>query len=390
MSGIPVDPMNQTSLSPFTEQALPQWRRAVLKVGSSLLAADGGGLTPRFALGLAQFVSANVLAGREVVIVSSGAVAAGRAIVPKAAEAGAAMAARQALAALGQAQLIALWQRFFERPVAQVLLTHDDLRNRRRYLNARATLNELLALGALPVINENDTVSVDELKLGDNDNLAAIVAALVDADALFIATDIDGLYTADPRSHPDAQPINEVTALTPEIMAMAGGSGSAVGTGGMHTKLQAAAKAGVAGIDTFLFNGRDSDVVRSLAQGRLHGTRLHAGQSRIAARKYWLKHAPLEPGAILIDAGAARALRDKGASLLPGGVVGAEGEFRRGDMVEVRLFDAQGQQQIARGVSQYSAVDIRRISQHHTREIESILGYNYGDNVVHRDDLVLL
>jgi len=382
--------MSQSSLSPFTEQALPQWRRAVLKVGSSLLAADGGGLTPRFALGLAQFVSANVLAGREVVIVSSGAVAAGRAIVPKAAEAGAAMAARQALAALGQAQLIALWQRFFERPVAQVLLTHDDLRNRRRYLNARATLNALLALGALPVINENDTVSVDELKLGDNDNLAAIVAALVDADALFIATDIDGLYTADPRSHPDAQPINEVTALTPEIMAMAGGSGSAVGTGGMHTKLQAAAKAGAAGIDTFLFNGRDSDVVRSLGQGRLHGTRLHAGQSRIAARKYWLKHAPLEPGAILIDAGAARALRDKGASLLPGGVVGAEGEFRRGDMVEVRLFDAQGQQQIARGVSQYSAVDIRRISQHHTREIESILGYNYGDNVVHRDDLVLL
>ncbi|MBD9534570.1 glutamate 5-kinase [Stenotrophomonas sp. MH1] len=382
--------MIQTSLSPFTEQALPQWRRAVLKVGSSLLAADGGGLTPRFALGLAQFVSANVLAGREVVIVSSGAVAAGRAIVPKAAEAGAAMAARQALAALGQAQLIALWQRFFERPVAQVLLTHDDLRNRRRYLNARAALTELLALGALPVVNENDTVSVDELKLGDNDNLAAIVAALVDADALFIATDIDGLYTADPRGNPDARPINEVLELTPEVLAMAGGSGSAVGTGGMQTKLQAAAKAGAAGIDTFLFNGRDGDVVRGLAQGRLRGTRLHAGQSRIAARKYWLRHAPLEPGAILIDAGAARALREKGASLLPGGVLGAEGEFRRGDMVEVRLFDVQGQQKVARGVSQYSAVDIRRISQHHTREIESILGYNYGDNVVHRDDMVVL
>lgn len=382
--------MTQTSFSPFTEQQLPPWRRAVLKVGSSLLAADGGGLTPRFALGLAQFVSANLLAGRELVIVSSGAVAAGRAIVPKAAEAGAAMAARQALAALGQAQLIALWQRFFERPVAQVLLTHDDLRNRRRYLNARATLNELLALGALPVINENDTVSVDELKLGDNDNLAAIVAALVDADALFIATDIDGLYTADPRGNPDAQPINEVTELTAEVMAMAGGSGSAVGTGGMHTKLQAAAKAGAAGIDTYLFNGRDGDVVRGLAQGRLRGTRLHAGQSRIAARKYWLRHAPLEPGAILVDAGAARALREKGASLLPGGVVGAEGEFRRGDMVEVRLFQADGQQRVARGVSQYSAVDIRRISQHHTREIESILGYNYGDNVVHRDDMVVL
>ena len=382
--------MSSTVQSAFTEQPLPPWRRAVLKVGSSLLAADGGGLTPRFALGLAQFVSANVQAGREVVIVSSGAVAAGRAIVPKGAEAGAAIAARQALAALGQAQLIALWQRFFERPVAQVLLTHDDLRNRRRYLNARATLNELLALGTLPVINENDTVSVDELKLGDNDNLAAIVAALVDADALFIATDIDGLYTADPRGNPHAQPINEVTALTPEVMAMAGGSGSAVGTGGMHTKLQAAAKAGAAGIDTFLFNGRDGSVVRELAQGRLRGTRVHAGRSRIAARKYWLRHAPVEPGAILIDAGAARALRQKGASLLPGGVLGAEGEFRRGDMVEVRQFDGEGGPHIARGISQYSAVDIRRISQHHTREIESILGYNYGDNVVHRDDMVVL
>ena len=190
------DPAAMTA-SPFPEQALPDWRRAVLKVGSSLLAADGGGLSPRYALGLAQFVSANVLAGREMVIVSSGAVAAGRAILPRVEAAGAAMAARQALAALGQAQLIGLWQRFFERPVAQVLLTHDDLRNRRRYLNARATLNELLRLGALPVVNENDTVSVDELKLGDNDNLAATVAALVDADVLFIATDNDRLVPPD-------------------------------------------------------------------------------------------------------------------------------------------------------------------------------------------------
>jgi len=382
--------MNDTAPSPFAEQPLPPWRRAVLKVGSSLLAADGGGLTPRFALGLAQFVSANLVAGREVVIVSSGAVAAGRAIVPKVAEAGATMAARQALAALGQAQLIALWQRFFERPVAQVLLTHDDLRNRRRYLNARATLNELLALGALPVVNENDTVSVDELKLGDNDNLAAIVAALVDADALFIATDIDGLYTADPRRDPQARPIDEVVELNAAVMAMAGGSGSAVGTGGMLTKLQAAAKAGAAGIDTCLFNGRSGEVVRGLAQGRLRGTRLHAGRSRIAARKYWLRHAPVEPGAILVDAGAARALRENGASLLPGGVVDALGEFRRGDMIEVRVDGEGGASCVARGISQYSALDLRRIGRRHTREIEAILGYTYGDNVIHRDDLVLL
>jgi glutamate 5-kinase len=385
-----MSPLTSTTPSAFTEQAMPSWRRAVLKVGSSLLAADGGGLTPRFALGLAQFVSANVQAGREVVIVSSGAVAAGRAIVPKAAEAGAAMAARQALAALGQAQLIALWQRFFERPVAQVLLTHDDLRNRRRYLNARATLLELLRLGALPVVNENDTVSVDELKLGDNDNLAAIVAALVDADALFIATDIDGLYTADPRSNPHARALNEVAELTPEVFAMAGGSGSSVGTGGMRTKLEAASKAGAAGVDTYLFNGRSAEVVRGLAQDRLRGTRIHAAQTRIAARKSWLRHAPVEPGAIVVDDGAARALVEKGASLLPGGVTGAEGDFRRGDMVEVWWRDGSGEQRLARGISQYSALDIRRIARRHSREIESILGYNYGENVVHRDDLVLL
>ena len=385
------DPAAMTA-SPFPEQALPSWRRAVLKVGSSLLAADGGGLSPRHALGLAQFVSANVLAGREVVIVSSGAVAAGRAILPRVEAAGAAMAARQALAALGQAQLIGLWQRFFERPVAQVLLTHDDLRNRRRYLNARATLNELLRLGALPVVNENDTVSVDELKLGDNDNLAATVAALVDADVLFIATDIDGLYSADPRRDPSAQPIPQVHELTAEVLAMAGGSGSSAGTGGMRTKLEAASKAARLGIETILFNGRNGDVVRALAQGRLHGTRLHAAQSREAARKYWLRHAPVEPGVIWIDDGAVQAMRGKGASLLPGGITGAEGEFRRGDMVEIRSRhgDAGSEVSVARGVTQYAASDIRRIAGRHSRDIEGALGYNYGGSVVHRDDLVLV
>lgn len=385
------DPAAMTA-SPFPEQALPDWRRAVLKVGSSLLAADGGGLSPRYALGLAQFVSANVLAGREMVIVSSGAVAAGRAILPRVEAAGAAMAARQALAALGQAQLIGLWQRFFERPVAQVLLTHDDLRNRRRYLNARATLNELLRLGALPVVNENDTVSVDELKLGDNDNLAATVAALVDADVLFIATDIDGLYSADPRRDASAQPIAHVHELTAEVLAMAGGSGSSAGTGGMRTKLEAASKAARLGIETILFNGRNGDVVGALAQGRLQGTRLHAAQSREAARKYWLRHAPVEPGVIWVDDGAVQAMRAKGASLLPGGITGAHGEFRRGDMVEIRsrVGDAGSEVSVARGITQYAASDIRRIAGRHSRDIEAALGYNYGGNVVHRDDLVLV
>ncbi|HEY0333206.1 MAG TPA: glutamate 5-kinase [Stenotrophomonas sp.] len=377
--------------APFTEQTLAPWRRAVLKVGSSLLAADGGGLSPRYALGLAQFVSTHLAAGREVVIVSSGAVAAGRAILPRAAEQGAAMAARQALAALGQVQLMALWQRFFERPVAQVLLTHDDLRNRRRYLNARATLQALLALGALPIVNENDTVSVDELKLGDNDNLAAFVAGLIDADVLFIATDIDGLYSADPRQDPQAQPIDEVPELTAAVMSMAGGSGaSGMGTGGMRTKLDAAAKAGAAGIETCLFNGRNGEVVRALGQDRLRGTRIRAGSTRIAARKYWLRHAPVEPGAIWVDAGAMQAMTARGASLLPGGITGVDGEFRRGDMVEIRWRDSEREHCLARGISQYSAVDVRRLAGRHSRDIQTLLGYNYGENVVHRDDLVLL
>ena len=382
--------MTPASPLPFAEQPLPAWRRAVLKVGSSLLAGEGEGLSPRHALNLAQFVSSSIAAGREVVIVSSGAVAAGRGLLHRKPQAGAAMAERQALAALGQAQLIALWQRFFDRPVAQVLLTHDDLRNRRRYLNARATLQELLALGGLPVVNENDTVSVDELKLGDNDNLAAVVAALVDADALFIATDIDGFYTANPRTQAGAQPILDVEALTPEFFAMAGGAGSGVGTGGMHTKLEAAAKAAAAGIETFLFNGTQTSAVSALSRGALLGTRFRPAQNRLAARKYWLRNVPVESGAIVVDAGAANAMGLKGASLLPGGVTTAEGDFRRGDMVELVLRDDAGERRIARGVSQYSAVDIRRIARRHSREIEGILGYTYGENVVHRDDLVLL
>jgi len=382
--------MNPSTPSAFPEQPLPPWRRAVLKVGSRLLAADAGGLMRQFALGLAQFVADSRAIGREVVVVSSGAVAAGRGIVPIAATAPP-LAARRALAALGQAQVIALWQRFFDFPVAQILLTHDDLHSRRRYLNARATLSELLALGTLPVVNENDTVSVDERKIGDNDNLAAIIAALVDADVLFIATDIDGLYSADPRHHPDAQPVADVVRLDAEVFAMAAGSSSAIGTGGMRSKLEAASKAAAAGIDTFLFNGRSADVLRALAQGRLVGTRIRAGQTRLAARKYWLRHVEVEPGAIRVDAGAARALREAGASLLPGGVVAVDGDFRRGDMVEVWSQDAgQGSGAcIARGLSQYSAADVRRICGRHSRQIAAVLGYSHGDTVIHRDDLVV-
>ncbi|MGN6327993.1 MAG: glutamate 5-kinase [Rhodanobacter sp.] len=380
-----------TQTRPFTPQTLPPWRRAVLKVGSSLLAADTGGLSTRYALGLAQFISACHASGREIVLVSSGAVAAGRLMLRDHSHEDTSNAARQAMAALGQTQTVALWQRLFDHPLAQVLLTHDDLRDRRRYLNARATLSELLNYKIMPVVNENDTVAIDELTLGDNDNLAAIVAALVDADMLLIATDIDGLYTADPRTHLDAEPINEVHELTAEIMAMAGCAGSSVGTGGMRTKLEAAEKAATAGIPTVLFNGRDSEVVSLLARDQLRGTLLRTSATRLHARKYWLRHMPAVPGHIHVDAGAAHAITHEGASLLPKGIIDAQGLFQRGDMVRIVSDGDDGTLHvIARGIAQYGAAEINRIARTHTRDISERLGYSYGENVVHRDDLATL
>lgn len=372
---------------PLPEHALPPWRRAVLKVGSNLLAADGGGLNSHYAEPLAAFITASRQAGREVVLVSSGAVAAGRALLREHVALGSGLAAKQALAALGQAPMIGLWQNLLAQPVAQVLLTHDDLRNRRRYLNARATLRELLALGVLPVVNENDTVAVDELKLGDNDNLAAIVAALVDADVLLIASDVDALYTSDPRREPTAEPIGRVPRLTPEIIAMAGGSGTDVGTGGMRTKLEAAAKAAAAGIPTGLFSGRDAATVHALKEGCLRGTWIDPAGNRMQARKYWLRHAPAGGGRIGVDTGAARALAGGRASLLPGGILDVMGEFHRGDLIEI--VDAS-ERPVARGLCQYGAAETRRLAGCHSRDIISVLGYSYGAEIVHRDDLAML
>lgn len=371
----------------FQAQPLPAWRRAVLKVGSSLLAgfadAADAGLDARHAQALAHFVSQSRAQGREVVLVSSGAVAAGRGRIGAG---GDGLVLRQALASLGQASLMSFWQQLIDVPVAQVLLTHDDLRNRRRYLNARATLRELLRLGALPVINENDAVAVDELKLGDNDNLAAAVASLVDADLLLIATDIGGLYSAHPQHDPTARPIACVERVTPELLQAASGGAGVLGTGGMRTKLEAAAKASAAGVATALFCGRDRAVVEALTEGRLHGTKVLAQGDRLRARKQWLRHAP-SSGRLQVDEGAAVALHRQGASLLPGGVVAVEGDFRRGDVVDIVAPDRTV---FARGLAQYSGVEIARIARRHSNDIEAVLGFRYGESVVHRDDLVLL
>jgi glutamate 5-kinase len=238
------------------------------------------------------------------------------------------------------------------------------------------------------VINENDTVAVEELKLGDNDNLAATVAALIDADLLLIASDVAGLYSAHPRQDPAAAPVESVEEITDAILAMAGGSGSSQGTGGMHTKLEAARKAASAGIRTILFDGGDSAAIELLARGAFRGTHCAAPQTRLAARKYWLRHAPGSGATIRVDAGAAQALRG-GKSLLPGGIVAVDGEFARGDIVEIGTA-GDPPSAIARGLAQYNAGEVRRLAGRHTRDIETILGFSYGDTIVHRDDLVSL
>lgn len=374
----------------FAAQPLPNWKRAVLKVGSSLLAGSDklpseDGLDPRYAAVLARFIIEARSQGREVVLVSSGAVAAGRRRIEST---NSGPVQRQALAALGQATLVSFWQRLTGIPAAQVLLSHDDMLNRRRYLNARNTLRELLRVGALPIVNENDTVAIDKLRLGDNDNIAAAVASLVDADLLMIATDIGGLYTAHPKYEPSAAPILKVDRVTDELLLAASGDPGELGTGGMLTKLEAASKASTAGIPTVLFCGRDADVIRSLSDGKLHGTLLMAEADPLTARKQWLRHAP-SCGSLTVDGGAAAALHRRGASLLPGGVVRVQGEFRRGDVIEVVSDQAHGPA-LARGLAQYGAADMRRIVRRHSNEIESVLGFTFGESVIHRDDLVLL
>jgi len=357
----------------------------VLKVGSSLLTDGKGGLGKRNAAALAGMIARLRDQGREVLLVSSGAVAAGRGLL---AGSGAELAQRQALAALGQTPMLALWQGLVEQPVAQVLLSHDDLRNRRRYLNAQATLRELLRIGALPIVNENDTVAVDELKLGDNDNLAAVVATLVGADILLIATDTAGLYTGHPGNDPDARPVPRIEEITPEIMQMAQGGAGLLGTGGMYTKLEAATKTAAAGIDAALFCGHHADTISALAEDRLFGTFIPAHGDRLVARKMWLRHTPPSGGIVRVDEGAAQAIADRGASLLPGGVVAVEGDFNRDAMVDV--MPAEGYQRLARGLVQYQASDLQRIAGLHSSEIETVLGFHNGESVIRREDMVLL
>ena len=366
--------------------ALPRWKRVVLKVGSNLIAPEGQRLSTRHLLSIARFIAEARAQGREVVLVSSGAVAAGRTLLGSL-DAGA-LPAKQALAAIGQPRMFEAWARLLDVPCAQVLLTLDDLQNRRRFVNAKNTLRELLRAGALPIINENDSVAVDELRLGDNDNLAAHVAVLVEADLLVILSDIDGLFDADPRSVPTAQRIERVAVIDDSVFARAGGAGSASGTGGMRTKLEAASKATARGIPTVIAHGGKATALEALGRGECPGTLFDATATPASAKDHWMRHALASQGQLRVDAGALQALKARGASLLPAGVRGVEGAFKAGDAVEVLV---EGEDRaFAKGIAQYDASELRRVLGRPSAELPALLGYEGPETVIHRDDLVLL
>jgi glutamate 5-kinase len=368
---------------------LQQASRIIVKVGSSLVTDEGRGLDHAAIARWASQIAALRSLGKEVVLVSSGAIAEGMLRLG--------FAARptdihelQACAAVGQMGLAQIYETSFRShgvQTAQVLLTHADLADRERYLNARSTLTTLLRLGVVPIINENDTVVTDEIKFGDNDTLGALVANLIEADALVILTDQRGLFSADPRKDPQAKLIGEAQAGDLQLEAMAGGAGSSLGRGGMLTKVLAAKRAARSGAHTIIAWGREENVLTRLAGGEAIGTQLTAPTGRLTARRQWMIDHLHTTGEVVIDAGAAQKLTREGKSLLPIGVIGVRGEFGRGQVIT--CIDEAGTP-LARGLTNYTSSEVRRIMRHSSAEIEGILGYVEGPELVHRDNLVLL
>ncbi len=365
-----------------------QARRIVVKVGSSLVTNDGRGLDEQAIGEWSRQLALLTRDRREVVMVSSGAIAEGMKRLgwtrrPHE------IHELQAAAAVGQMGLAQMYEsklRANGLGSAQVLLTHADLADRERYLNARSTLMTLLKLGIVPVINENDTVVNDEIKFGDNDTLGALVANLVEADLLVILTDQKGLYTADPRKDPQATIVHEAKAGDPALELMAGGAGSSLGRGGMITKILAARRAAGSGASTVIAWGREPDVLPRLLGGESIGTLLVAQTQKMQARKQWIADHLQLRGAVTVDAGAAAKLRDEGKSLLPIGMHGVVGEFSRGDVIAVR--EASGAE-IARGLANYSSFEARLICRRSSAEIERVLGYVAEPEMLHRDNLVI-
>ena len=369
--------------------ALRNARRIIVKVGSSLVTDEGRGIDARAVGDWCRQMAELVRQKRELVMVSSGAIAEGMRRLGWAKRPHA-MHELQAAAAVGQMGLAQIYEsalRSHGIGSAQVLLTHADLADRERYLNARSTLVTLLGRGVVPVINENDTVVNDEIKFGDNDTLGALVANLVEADVLIILTDQRGLYSADPRKDLNARFIDEAQAGAPDLERMAGGAGSSLGRGGMITKVLAAKRAASSGASTVIAYGREPDVLLRLAAGEAIGTALLASTPKLAARKQWMVDHLQIRGSVIVDDGAAAKVADEGKSLLPVGIVEVRGEFHRGDVITVRRLDGV---ELARGLANYSSAEARLIARKPSSEFERLLGFTAEPEMIHRDNLVLV
>lgn len=363
------------------------FNRAIIKVGSALVAPDANGCSGKYVAAIANFINQCQQAGKEIILVSSGSVAAGRKLIHHGSPVPS-IPTKQAMASVGQMQMMANWQKYITCHCSQLLITHADLKNRERYINIKNTLRVLLENKVLPIVNENDTVATDELKVGDNDNLAALVALVSEADALFILSDINGVYNADPRSNPDATMFSEIAKITPEIYAMAGTTTNIIATGGMQTKIQAADKATENGIDTYIINGSNPDVFAQLLAGKNPGTHFIAQQAATKAKQQWLKHTLKSSGKVYLDNGACNAVLNNGASLLPSGIKKVVGKFAAGDSIDIINQDTK--QVIAKGISQYNDRDLDKIKGQRSDQIDEILGYRPSKVIVHRDDMVLI
>jgi glutamate 5-kinase len=363
-------------------------KRWVVKIGSALLTDDGRGLNAQLINQWVDRLAKLSAGGIELVIVSSGAVAAGMTRLGWS-ERPTAIHHLQAAAAVGQMGLVQTWEAAFARHsmhTAQILLVHDDLSHRQRYLNARSAINTLIELGVVPVVNENDTVVTDEFRFGDNDTLAAMVANLIDADLLLILTDQQGLFDSDPRDNPNAKLISQAAADDEALLGYAGASKGHLGQGGMATKIKAARLASRSGTDTIIVDGKNSTILTDVASGKLVGTLLTAG-SEGAARKHWLAVHSAVNGSLLLDDGAAHVLKGAGGSLLAVGVTEVKGQFDRGEIV---LCVDSGGREIAKGIVNYSSVEAGKIAGKHSAQFEEILGYRDQDELIHRDNLVLI
>ena len=371
-----------------TRQQITTSRRWVVKIGSALLTNEGRGLNQAGIATWVEQLAALRQRGIEIVLVSSGAVAEGMSRLGWS-KRPSALHEQQAAAAVGQMGLVQAYESCFQRfglHTAQVLLTHDDLSNRHRYLNARSALRTLLDLGVVPVVNENDTVVTDEIRFGDNDTLGALVANLIEAELLVILTDQRGLCDKDPRQHPDAKLIHETSVMTPGLESMASGSGGALGRGGMLTKVRAARLAARSGSATVIAAGREENVLIKVAEGEQIGTLFIPDTEPLLARKQWLAGHLQVRGRVILDAGAVKVLRESGKSLLPVGVKGISGDFGRGEMVS--CVDESGAE-VARGLVNYSAQETLKIQGQPSHRIEQLLGYVDEPELIHRDNLIL-